>query len=136
MESAKQSLLLRRKRYVYVPFTSTEPVKPVIDVPIEPRNIPPKGIDHVTLSVGENVTSLVGSRIMIDCEADGDPTPMITWTKEAKVINTGSDAFVLHSNGSLEITMATAGHTGRYVCTARNDGGQDSEEVYVNIIGE
>lgn len=118
----------------YAPFT--EPTKPAIDRPIEPRDIPPTVTDHVTLSVGENVTSLVDTRLLIDCDADGDPRPPITWTRNGKVIKKDDSLFVFHVNGSLEIPNAMVGHTGRYVCTATNAGGQDSEEVYVNVIGE
>ncbi|XP_078379895.1 uncharacterized protein LOC144662819 [Oculina patagonica] len=72
-----------------------------------------------------------GSSIYLSCEAYGDPTPKITWTK---VLEDG-DSKVMHQGSSWIVPNIKRTASGTYRCTAYNGFGHpDSHELKVNVI--
>lgn len=58
------------------------------------------------------------SRVSLQCEAEGNPPPSISWTRLDGQL--GSDVSVSASDGSLEIPRAALHHAGLYQCRADN----------------
>ena len=54
--------------------------------------------------------------VTLECTADGEPTPNITWTK---VYTNGNDSGVL-GTGNQFVLETTRNNSGRYRCTAYN----------------
>ena len=68
-------------------------------------------------SVSDDVVALEGdSRVTLECIADGEPTPNITWTK---VYANGSDSGVL-GTGNQFVLETNRNNSGTYRCTAYN----------------
>ncbi|XP_069583600.1 immunoglobulin superfamily member 10 [Ranitomeya imitator] len=83
-------------------------------------------------------TVLANSDAFIPCEATGDPTPTILWTKVASgtfVSKTrrGNRMEVL-PNGTLSISSVSAQDRGQYLCVANNQYGSDRLLVTLSII--
>lgn len=67
------------------------------------------------------------SRKLIDCMAEGDPTPTVTWIMPDSIFLTApytGSRIIVHQNGTLEIRNVRPTDTAEFICLARNDGGQ------------
>ena len=71
---------------------------------------------------------------MLNCDADGIPTPRVIWSKGAEEVEDNSRVTIF-SNGSLRINQAGKGDTGRYTCTVINDKGVDKYTSEIKILG-
>ncbi|GAB6033034.1 Down syndrome cell adhesion molecule-like protein 1, variant 2 [Chamberlinius hualienensis] len=86
-------------------------------------NVPPRWVVEP-----KNVDVIVGKEIVLNCQVEGFPTPVIHWKKavdnkpgEYKAPIVGSDPNVKQfPNGSLVIYKAEASHAGQYLCQASN----------------
>lgn len=79
----------------------------------------------------ENVLSVLGSSISLDCFADGNPTPDIVWSKDNNIL---SNDDTLAINGSLlELTNIDLSHNGSYICEASNIAGKVSKTFHVTV---
>ncbi|XP_031573592.1 roundabout homolog 1-like isoform X2 [Actinia tenebrosa] len=79
-----------------------------------------------------NVTVAIGSTASFHCQAQGDPTPSVTWLKSDVVIGSSGRYSVL-SNGTLSITMATVSDQGLFSCRAENAAGRDERKAYLVV---
>ncbi|XP_053558557.1 leucine-rich repeat and immunoglobulin-like domain-containing nogo receptor-interacting protein 2 [Bombina bombina] len=78
-----------------------------------------------------------GQRVQMNCNADGDPLPMIAWvTPRRRLVSAKSNgrATVL-GNGTLEIRDAQVQDTGTYVCIASNAAGNDTFSASLTVKG-
>ncbi|KAF7219368.1 immunoglobulin superfamily member 10 [Nothobranchius furzeri] len=67
------------------------------------------------------------SRKLIDCKAEGNPTPTITWIMPDNIFLTApyfGSRINIHNNGTLEIVNVRPTDTGEFICLAKNDGGE------------
>uniref|UniRef100_H3DL88 Hemicentin-1 n=1 Tax=Tetraodon nigroviridis TaxID=99883 RepID=H3DL88_TETNG len=60
-----------------------------------------------------------GSTVVLNCQAEGEPTPTIEWSQQGRPL-LGNDRFSSLSNGSLRISSVQKEDTARYECVARN----------------
>ena len=90
-----------------------------VDVGVAPKfTVKPK--DHV---------AIIGEMVVLDCQAEGDPTPVLNWDKDGKDNITELGRWQMKPNGSLVLESVKPGDRGRYGCTAGNKGRLIREEV-------
>ncbi|XP_047228559.1 protein turtle homolog A isoform X3 [Girardinichthys multiradiatus] len=77
-----------------------------------------------------SVQALVGSRLSLDCAANGNPTPTITWLKDGRVIPRAN-----YQGGILSLPAVTTRSAGLYACHASNSEGNVSSVTEVKIKG-
>ncbi|NWV66539.1 IGS10 protein, partial [Malurus elegans] len=74
------------------------------------------------------LTVTAGDAALLDCEADGEPRPRISWLlPSGETISSSAERHSLLANGSLSIAQAGPPDAGQYVCAARNPGGGDTK---------
>lgn len=60
-----------------------------------------------------------GSIVVLNCQAQGEPTPVIEWARQGHPVLAGQRITTL-SNGSLRLSSAQKEDTAEYECVARN----------------
>ncbi|XP_058494160.1 hemicentin-1 isoform X1 [Solea solea] len=60
-----------------------------------------------------------GTTAVLYCQAEGEPTPMIEWSRQGRPL-LGTDRFSTLTDGSLRISSAQKEDTAEYECVARN----------------
>lgn len=76
-----------------------------------------------------------GTTAVLNCQAEGEPTPMIEWSRQGRPL-LGNNRFSALSNGSLRIISAQKEDTAEYECVARNLLGSVLVKVTLTIRGE
>lgn len=92
------------------------------------------GAPTIILEPAETVED-AGSTVVLNCQAEGEPTPMIEWSRQGRPL-LGSDRFSSLSNGSLRISSAQKEDTAEYECVARNLLGSVLVRVTLTVRGE
>ena len=72
----------------------------------------------------------LGNNLTLSCEASGDPTPKITWTREGATTNQLENA----TGSNLTLVRIQLKDAGSYRCTAHNAYGSVSTLAAVNVI--
>ncbi|XP_059848703.1 immunoglobulin superfamily member 10 [Hypanus sabinus] len=76
-----------------------------------------------------------GEAAMFDCQAIGKPLPKILWMLPTnEIISFSKNRYQLHSNGSLLIRNVRLSDAGKYLCIARNPGGDDTELMHLSVV--
>ncbi|XP_012862831.2 hemicentin-2 [Echinops telfairi] len=79
------------------------------------------------------VTAKAGEEVTLDCEAQGSPTPLVTWTKDSHRMPLVPDRHSLLPSGSLRLAQAQVSDSGRYQCTASNPAGFASRRYVLSV---
>ena len=63
-----------------------------------------------------------GNDLLLTCNATGNPTPSISWTKDGSLINASGDPriSITEQNTMLRITNVSRADDGQYRCVASN----------------
>ncbi|EGV99559.1 Hemicentin-1 [Cricetulus griseus] len=89
-------------------------------------NVPP------SISGGpQSLVTLLNKSIVLECSAEGVPTPRMTWRKDGAVL-AGSHTRLL-SSGSLVIISPSVDDTASYECTVTSDAGEDKRTVHLTV---
>ena len=79
----------------------------------------PSGFPRIVQSpVYAEVTS--GDDGSFECNATGNPHPIITWLKESKPLDLSNPRISIPKPGTVKITNVQASDAGRYACVATN----------------
>lgn len=89
----------------------------------------------ILLEIGNNVTALTNTSIIIKCHVNGVPTPTVTWTKDGLRI-TSNEIYMLLADYSLRIRELYEIGTARYTCSAKSVNGKVSASSTVLIVGK
>lgn len=84
------------------------------------------------MSIPSVVEGLLFSTVLLPCDADGIPTPVIQWVKEGKSLDASTSYSVL-ANGTLLIRNLSMSDEGLYRCIASNRGGTDNRTVALDV---
>ncbi|CAK7291594.1 HMCN2 [Vulpes lagopus] len=79
------------------------------------------------------VTAKAGDEVTLDCEAQGSPPPLVTWTKDFRPVPSITNRHRLLPSGSLRLAQAQVGDSGLYRCTANNPAGSASQHYIVQV---
>jgi hypothetical protein len=90
----------------------------------------------VSVDVGGNLTTIVGTGVEIRCTVTGEPTPMVTWMHNGTVVEISSVRFINKLTKAFTLLGVTLDDIGLYTCFANNTFGQVSESSYVTIFGK
>ncbi|XP_019904855.2 hemicentin-1 isoform X2 [Esox lucius] len=80
----------------------------------------------------QNYLVPLDSSVTLLCQAEGSPSPTVTWHKDGQPLSESVRQRFL-SSGSLQIVFAQPGDTGRYTCTAVNTAGTSSLEMSLSV---
>lgn len=93
------------------------------------------GPPRVSDKVVHRQSARLGSAIKLPCPVDGDPPPLIMWTKDGRNIHSGWIRFRILRSG-LKIKEVEADDTGTYICKATNGFGSVNINYTLIVIGE
>ncbi|XP_046664143.1 protein turtle-like isoform X8 [Homalodisca vitripennis] len=97
-----------------------------LDVHAPPRfSVTPEDIIYVNL----------GDAIILNCQAEGTPTPEILWYKDANPVEPSATIGIFNDGTELRIANIRHEDIGDYTCIARNGEGQISHTARVIIAG-
>ena len=116
-------------------FYFIERSQPVIRIPSKPKMVEVKDRSPILLEIGNNVTALTNTSIIIKCHVNGVPTPTVTWTKDGLRI-TSNEIYMLLADDSLQIRELYEIGTARYTCSAKSVIGKVSASSTVLIVGK
>lgn len=78
----------------------------------------------------------LGDAIILNCQAEGTPSPEILWYKDANPVEPSSTIGIFNDGTELRISTIKNEDIGDYTCIARNGEGQISHTARVIIAGE
>ncbi|XP_067585037.1 hemicentin-1 isoform X1 [Pseudorca crassidens] len=70
---------------------------------------------------------------VLECFAEGVPTPRITWRKDGAVLSENHARYSVLENGFLHIQSAHVTDSGRYLCMATNAAGTDRRRIDLQV---
>ncbi|XP_059193550.1 hemicentin-1 [Centropristis striata] len=77
-------------------------------------------------------TAVLGQPVSLECVADGQPQPEVTWHKERRPVVDGTHIHIF-ANGTLAIMTTQRSDAGLYTCTAKNLAGRASHDMRLVI---
>ncbi|XP_053689507.1 peroxidasin [Sabethes cyaneus] len=86
----------------------------------------------------ENVTTKTGSRVTLECEADGNPLPHIWWKRNGQPLVETNRIYLSDDDIELTIEHIKESDSGTYVCVAESELGSvesTAEIVVINDVG-
>ena len=70
-----------------------------------------------------------GKEVVLSCDADGNPVPIISWTRDGSLVNTSGRFSFSADKRQLTITNVNRTDSGKYRCVASNKLGNDTSNV-------
>uniref|UniRef100_UPI00358F96DB leucine-rich repeat and immunoglobulin-like domain-containing nogo receptor-interacting protein 2 n=1 Tax=Myxine glutinosa TaxID=7769 RepID=UPI00358F96DB len=90
---------------------------------------------HITVKKQRHQVAIEGQLVFIQCHADGDPAPSISWISpwKQRITYKSSGRMTLLQDGTLQIRYAQIVDSGSYVCIASNAGGNDTHRSILTV---
>lgn len=85
--------------------------------------------------VKETQIAMLGRNVRLPCPVEGNPPPLLLWTKDGRNINAGWSRYRVLPHG-LKIKNVEARDGGVYVCQAANGFGSVSLNFSLEVIGK
>ncbi|ALC43349.1 Pxn [Drosophila busckii] len=88
------------------------------------------------LMAPQNQTIKVGKAFVLECDADGNPLPTISWQFNGEPLNSASNPdqpLLENENTELVVSAAKLQHAGVYRCTASNENGEVSAWAEIKV---
>ncbi|XP_067893515.1 hemicentin-1 isoform X1 [Heterodontus francisci] len=78
---------------------------------------------------------VIASRsLVLECEASGYPTPVLTWLKDGVPVKASDNIRVLQGGRKLEILNAAVANAGGYVCVASSIAGESKIKYTIGVL--
>uniref|UniRef100_A0A8C8RXS5 Hemicentin 1 n=1 Tax=Pelusios castaneus TaxID=367368 RepID=A0A8C8RXS5_9SAUR len=81
----------------------------------------------------ETVVVHINKSAVLECVAEGVPTPRITWRKDGAIFAGNNARYSVLEDGSLYIHTAHITDIGRYLCTATNAAGTEHKRIDLQV---
>ncbi|XP_025019182.1 hemicentin-1 [Python bivittatus] len=94
--------------------------------------VPPM-IEGVSETI-KNKQVVLGSSLILECNAAGNPAPLLTWLKDGVPLKASDNVHVVSGGKKLEILNAVEADHGQYVCVATSIAGQQEIKYDVEIL--
>ena len=94
-----------------------------------------KQSNDITIDIGTNITTLLGSTLTLKCPFEGDANALVEWTVDSQPIKFNKRIYTVSKN-VLRIKDITFFDNGAYVCRVFNSNGNDSESTLLKISGK
>uniref|UniRef100_A0A668AGU1 Hemicentin 2 n=1 Tax=Myripristis murdjan TaxID=586833 RepID=A0A668AGU1_9TELE len=88
---------------------------------------------EIQLSVNMKMAAEVGTEVILPCEVQGSPSPLVTWSRNGQPIPPVTAWFTVLPSGSLKITDVRLIDSKLYTCTAVNPAGNVSLSYNLHI---
>ncbi|XP_078604169.1 hemicentin-1-like isoform X2 [Branchiostoma floridae x Branchiostoma japonicum] len=84
--------------------------------------------------IRENITTIAGDMVELQCDASGNPQPVVTWTKVGHQGAERNRWKLLNGGTTLQVVQVQPEDSGTYLCTAMNNAGDDEREYFVKVL--
>ncbi|XP_014387685.1 PREDICTED: LOW QUALITY PROTEIN: hemicentin-2 [Myotis brandtii] len=81
------------------------------------------------------VNASVNQTVLLPCQAEGAPPPLMSWRKDGAPLDLGSPRLHVLPEGSLRIQPVLAQDSGHYLCLASNSAGSDRQARDLRVFG-
>ncbi|XP_063743199.1 LOW QUALITY PROTEIN: matrix-remodeling-associated protein 5-like [Eleginops maclovinus] len=92
---------------------------------------------RMQLAIYRDITIHQGGEVHLECQADGVPSPLLSWVLPDRSVLTSSSAstsrITMDTNGTLHISATLTGDRGVYRCVASNSAGAASASARVHV---
>ncbi|MEQ2211898.1 hypothetical protein XENOCAPTIV_019836 [Xenoophorus captivus] len=90
---------------------------------------------HIQYKDQNTIRVLSGETATLQCNAMGDPLPVITWmSSQNRLISPDLDKYKVRKDGTLVVQKVQQFDGGNYTCMARNSFGQDNKVTTVEVL--
>lgn len=94
------------------------------------------GEKQLQITIGDNLTTVIGTDIDILCPVVALPNPTITWLFNGSAIKEGNPRLVKVAKTVLNLAGVTPEDIGSYTCHANNTFGKDIKTTFLSLISE
>ncbi|XP_055298298.1 protein sidekick isoform X5 [Sitodiplosis mosellana] len=74
-----------------------------------------------------------GSTLVIPCDVIGEPTPHVTWFRNADALDMTSERYIVQEDNSLVIKKLSMDDSAMFQCLASNDAGEKSSYTWLRV---
>ena len=92
------------------------------------------GEKEVTIGVGGNLTTVVGTGVKILCPVTALPNATVSWLFNGSSVEDENRRWF--KNGEVTMTGVTPEHVGSYTCVAKNSYGSDLKATILSLISK